>query len=133
MTTFPHNNFTLVFNGCTHKEPHQSKYDEEREDEDEKDDKVAEGCVALKSQSQKWPTSLKVKDKQGPFYNLYSKLDWPAGQGSRLEVTKPGVKLSNLRSSMKFQHCKHSQSSLESTCQIVIQHYQQQEINLQCT
>ena len=50
---FSHNNLTLVLNGCTHKEPHQSKDGEERGDEDEEDDEVAEGCVALKSESEK--------------------------------------------------------------------------------
>ena len=47
----PQKHWTLVLNYCTHKEPHQSKYDEERDDEDEKDNEVAKGCVALKSES----------------------------------------------------------------------------------
>ena len=33
---------------CTYKEPHESKYDDERDDEDEKDHEVAEGSVSLK-------------------------------------------------------------------------------------
>ena len=42
----------------TYKEPHEGEYGEERDNEDEEDDEVAKGCVALKSESEKWPRGV---------------------------------------------------------------------------
>ena len=42
----------------THKEPHEGEYGEERDNEDEENDEVAKGCIALKSESEKWPRGV---------------------------------------------------------------------------
>lgn len=42
----------------TYKEPHEGEYGEEGDNEDEEDDKVSKGCVALKSESEKWPRGV---------------------------------------------------------------------------
>ena len=48
----------LYMENKTHKEPHEGEYGEERDNEDEENDEVAKGCIALKSESEKWPRGV---------------------------------------------------------------------------